>query len=221
MNKTDLLKQQLQQRILVLDGAMGSLIQTYELDEAGFRGERFAGHTHDVQGNNDLLNITRPDIVQAIHTAYLEAGADIITTNTFNANAISQADYHLQDHAYEMNLAAARIGRKAIEQLTINNQQLTINKPRFIAGSLGPLNRTLSLSPDVNDPGYRNVTFEQVVNVYAEAARGLIEGSADIILIETIFDTLNAKAAIFAAKSVFEEKGIELPKLYRQVGLRG
>ncbi|MCA9921698.1 MAG: homocysteine S-methyltransferase family protein, partial [Anaerolineales bacterium] len=211
MNKTELLKQQLQQRILVLDGAMGSLIQTHELDEAGFRGEQFANHTHDVKGNNDLLNITQPDIIQAIHTAYLEAGADIITTNTFNANAISQADYHLQDYAYEMNLAAARNANTAIEQSTINNQQSTINKPRFVAGSLGPLNRTLSLSPDVNDPGYRNVNFDQVADTYAEAARGLIDGGANIILIETIFDTLNAKAAIFGVKSVFAEKGMELP----------
>ncbi|KAA3665224.1 MAG: methionine synthase [Chloroflexi bacterium] len=211
MNKTNLLKQQLQQRILVLDGAMGALIQTYELDEAEFRGERFADHHSDVKGNNDLLNLTKPEIIQAIHTAYLEAGSDIITTNTFNANAISQADYHLQDHAYEMNLEAARNARKAIEQLTINNQQSTINKPRFVAGSLGPLNRTLSLSPDVNDPGYRSVTFDQVADTYAEATRGLMDGGADIILIETIFDTLNAKAAIFAVKSVFEEKGVELP----------
>ena len=211
MNRIERFKQQLQQRIFVLDGAMGSLIQTYELDEAGFRSDRFANHTHDVKGNNDLLNITQPDIIQAIHIAYLEAGSDIITTNTFNANAISQEDYQLQDYAYEMNLEAARNARKAIEQFASNQQPATSNTQRFVAGSLGPLNRTLSLSPDVNDPGFRNVTFDQVAEAYADATRGLIDGGSDIILIETIFDTLNAKAAIFAVKSVFEEKGIELP----------
>ena len=207
MNRTELLKQQLQQRILVLDGAMGSLIQTYELGEAGYRGEQFADHPHDVNGNNDLVNITQPDIIKAIHTAYLEAGADIIETNTFNANAISQADYHLEAYAYEMNKAAAKIARAAADEMTAK----TPDKPRFVAGSLGPLNRTLSLSPDVNDPGYRNVTFDEVSTAYSDAARGLIEGGADILLIETIFDTLNAKAGIFAIKNLMEEMGIEVP----------
>ena len=207
MNKTELLKQQLGQRILILDGAMGSLIQTYQLDEAGFRGEQFADHPYDVKGNNDLLNLTQPDIIRAIYTAYLEAGADIITTNTFNATAVSQADYHLSPHAYEMNRAAAALAREAIASLP---HALTPS-PKFVAGSLGPLNRTLSLSPDVNDPGYRNVTWDEVVAAYYDAARGLMDGGADIILIETIFDTLNAKAAIFAVKTLFEERGEELP----------
>jgi len=207
MNKTNQLKQLLDERILVLDGAMGSLIQTYQLDEAGFRGERFAGFDHLVHGNNDLLNITQQEIVKAIYIAYLEAGADIITTNTFNANAISQADYHLSDTAYEMNLNAARLAREAADLITERKP----NKPRFVAGSLGPLNRTLSLSPDVNDPSYRNVTWDEVVDAYYNAARGLMEGGADIILIETIFDTLNAKGAIFAVKTLFEDLGRDLP----------
>ncbi len=209
MTRTDLLKEQLQQRILVLDGAMGSLIQTYQLDEAGFRGARFADWPQDLKGNNDLLNLTQPDIIKAIHTAYLEAGADIIETNTFNATAISQADYGMQNLAYEMNLAAARLACEARDAF-VNRQSETPN-PRFVAGSLGPTNRTLSLSPDVNDPGYRAVTFDEVAAAYAEAARGLMDGGADILLVETIFDTLNAKAAIFGIQSMFEEKGRELP----------
>ncbi|HEX6387603.1 MAG TPA: homocysteine S-methyltransferase family protein, partial [Anaerolineae bacterium] len=207
MNRTELLKQQLQQRILILDGAMGSLIQTYQLDEAGFRGQRFADYPRDLQGNNDLLNVTQPEIVKAIHTAYLEAGADIIETNTFNATAISQADYGLQELAYEMNHEAARLAREAIASL----RSPISSKPRFVAGALGPTNRTASLSPDVSDPSYRNITFDQLVDAYATAARGLLDGGADILLVETIFDTLNGKAAIFAIKSVFEEKGIEVP----------
>ncbi len=205
MNRSNLLKQQLQKHILVLDGAMGSLIQTYQLDEAGFRGGRLADFPYDVRGNNDLLNLTQPEIIRAIHTAYLEAGADIITTNTFNANAISQADYHLEDLAYEINLAAAQHARAAADGVE------TAEKPRFVAGSLGPLNRTLSLSPDVNDPAYRNLTWSDAVAAYKDAARGLMDGGADILLIETIFDTLNAKAAIFAVKTLFEERGEKLP----------
>ncbi len=207
MNQTNRLKQLLDERILVLDGAMGSLIQTYELDEAGFRGARLADTAMDVKGNNDLLNLTQPEIIKAIYLAYLDAGADIITTNTFNANAISQADYNLSELAYEMNLAAAQLAREAADEVTEHQP----DKPRFVAGSLGPLNRTLSLSPDVNDPAYRNVTWEEVVSAYSDAARGLIEGGVDILLIETIFDTLNAKGAIFAVKSLFEELGRELP----------
>ncbi len=207
MNRAARLKQELDQRILVLDGAMGTMIQSYRLDEAGFRGERFASHPHDVKGNNDLLNLTQPDIIRAIHVAYLDAGADIVETNTFNANAISQRDYHMQDLAYEMNLAAARLARAAAD----GAKAQTPDRPRFVAGSLGPTNRTASISPDVNNPAARNVTFDQLVDAYAEAARGLIDGGADLLLIETIFDTLNAKAAIFAVQSVFEEKGIELP----------
>ncbi|MCA9959068.1 MAG: homocysteine S-methyltransferase family protein, partial [Anaerolineales bacterium] len=182
MTRIELFKSQLQQRILVLDGAMGSLIQTYQLDEAGFRGTRFADWPQDLQGNNDLLNITQPDIIKAIHTAYLEAGADIIETNTFNANAISQADYGMQQYSYEMNYEAAKLARAAIAQFTTDHAQST---PRFVAGSMGPTNRTLSLSPDVNDPGYRAVTFDEVAAAYADAARGLIDGGADILLVET------------------------------------
>ncbi|MCP4360454.1 MAG: methionine synthase [Chloroflexi bacterium] len=208
MNRTEQLKQQLQERILILDGAMGSLIQTYQLDEAGYRGERFADHTQDIKGNNEVLNLVRPDIVHAIHTAYLEAGADIVTTNTFNGTAVSQAEYQLQDHVYEINYKAARIARTACDQF---NPQSAIQNPKFVAGSLGPANKTLSLSPDVSDPGYRAVTFDEIAAVYAEATCGLIDGGADILLIETIFDTLNAKAAIFGVQSVFAEKGVELP----------
>ncbi|RMG96229.1 MAG: methionine synthase [Chloroflexi bacterium] len=201
------LKKALQTRILILDGAMGTMIQSYQLDETGYRGKRFADFPYDLRGNNDLLNLTQPDIVRAIHAAYLEAGADIIETNTFNANAISQADYHLSHLAYEMNYEAARLARETADSFT----HQTPAKPRFVAGALGPTNRTASISPDVNDPGYRNVTFDQLVAAYADAARGLIDGGADILLVETIFDTLNAKAAIFAIQSVFDEKGVTLP----------
>ncbi len=207
MNRTDSLKQQLEQRILVLDGAMGSLIQTYLLDEDGYRGERFKGYEYDVKGNNDLLNLTHPEIIAAIHNAYLEAGADIIETNTFNANRISQADYHMEEHAYEINLEAARLARTAADEW----QQQTPDKPRFVAGALGPTNRTASISPNVNDPGARNVTFDELAFAYQEAARGLIKGGADILLIETIFDTLNAKAAIFGCKNAMRETGEERP----------
>ncbi|MFN2162391.1 MAG: homocysteine S-methyltransferase family protein, partial [Candidatus Promineifilaceae bacterium] len=207
MSKEQQLRQLLDQRILVLDGAMGSLIQTYLLDEDGYRGERFKDHAYDVKGDNDILNLTQPDIIRAIYYAYLDAGADLITTNTFNANAISQADYHLSEYAYEMNLNAARLAREAADAVTGRDPA----KPRFVVGSLGPMNRSLSLSPDVSDPGYRNVTWEEVVSAYKDAARGLIEGGADIILIETIFDTLNAKGAIFAVKTLFEELGVERP----------
>ncbi|MBX3057763.1 MAG: homocysteine S-methyltransferase family protein, partial [Anaerolineae bacterium] len=177
MNRTELLKQQLQERILIIDGAMGSLIQTYGLDEAGYRGERFADHPSDVKGNNEILNLTRPDIIHAIHTAYLEAGADIVETNTFNGNRFSLAEYQMAEYVYEINREAARVARQAISDL-----QSPISKPRFVAGALGPLNRTLSLSPDVNDPGYRAVTFDEVAEAYAEAARGLMDGGADILL---------------------------------------
>lgn len=204
MNRTSLLQQQLQDRILVIDGAMGSLIQTYQLDEAGFRGQQFATHPQDVKGNNELLNLTHPEIIDAIHTAYLEAGADIVTTNTFNANLFSQAEYQLEPYVYEINRAAAAIARAACDRFSHG-------RPRFVAGSLGPLNRTLSLSPDVNDPGYRAVSFDEVAQAYSVAARGLIDGGADILLIETIFDTLNAKAAIFGIQALFDEIGEERP----------
>jgi len=205
LNRAELLKRQLDQRILVLDGAMGTMIQTYRLSEEEFRGERLRDHACDLRGNNDLLNLTQPQIIQAIHTAYLEAGADIIETNTFNANAISQADYRLEALAYEMNLAAARLAREAADQSS------TAERPRFVAGALGPTNKTASISPDVNDPAKRNISFNELAAAYAEAARGLVDGGVDILLIETIFDTLNAKAAIFGVLGMLEEKGIDIP----------
>jgi 5-methyltetrahydrofolate--homocysteine methyltransferase len=207
MNRTETLQKQLQQRILVLDGAMGTMIQQYRLVETDFRDARFADWPSDLQGNNDLLVLTQPDIIRAIHLAYLEAGADLIETNTFNANRISQADYGMQELAYEMNLAAARLACEARDEM----EKRDPSRPRFVAGALGPTNRTASISPDVNDPGFRNITFEELADAYTEAARGLIDGGADLLLIETIFDTLNAKAAIFGITRYFEETGIELP----------
>src|SRR6185312_4502210 len=201
------LKREAKQRILILDGAMGTMIQRYKLDEAGYRGTRFKKHPRDLKGNNDLLVLTQPKIISEIHNAYLEAGADIIETNTFNAQAISQADYGLEDVAYEMNVAAAKIAREAADAWT----EKTPDQPRFVAGAIGPTNRTASISPDVNNPGFRNVSFDALVDAYATQARGLIEGGVDTILIETIFDTLNAKAAGFAVEQVFDEMGVELP----------
>jgi len=193
----------LKSRILVLDGAMGTMVQRYKLTEAEFRGERFRDFPKDLRGNNDLLSITRPDIVREIHAQYLEAGADILETNTFNSTAISQADYGLQDVVAEMNLAAARIAREVADSFSSR----TPGKPRFVAGVLGPMNRTLSLSPDVNDPGYRAVTFDQVKDAYKVAVAALVEGGVDLIMVETIFDTLNAKAALFAIDEYFDEAG--------------
>jgi 5-methyltetrahydrofolate--homocysteine methyltransferase len=201
------LKREAKERILILDGAMGTMIQRYKLDEAGYRGARFKGHPRDLKGNNDLLVLTQPKIISAIHNAYLEAGADIVETNTFNAQAISQADYGLEDIAYEMNVAAAKLAREAADAWT----KKTPEKPRFVAGAIGPTNRTASISPDVNNPGFRNVSFDVLVEAYTTQARGLIEGGVDIILIETVFDTLNAKAAGFAVEQVFDELGVELP----------
>ena len=185
------LQREARQRILILDGAMGTMIQRYKLDEAGYRGVRFKGFPRDLKGNNDLLVLTQPKIIREIHNAYLEAGADIVETNTFNAQAISQADYGLEDVAYEINVAAAKIAREAADTWT----KKTPEKPRFVAGAIGPTNRTASLSPDVNNPGFRNVSFDTLAEAYATQTRGLIEGGADTILIETVFDTLNAKAA--------------------------
>ncbi len=195
------------ERILIIDGAMGTMIQRYKLDEAGYRGERFKDWKQDVKGNNDLLVLTQPDIIEAIHEEYLAAGADLLETNTFNAQRISMADYGMEEFSYEMNVAAARIARLAADKWT----KKTPEKPRFVAGAVGPTNRTASISPDVNDPAFRNVDFDQLREAYKEQVRGLIEGGADIILIETIFDTLNAKAAGVATLEVFEEKGVELP----------
>lgn len=205
--RTQALHQQLAQRILILDGAMGTMIQSYKLKEADYRGERFSDFHTDVAGNNDLLCLTQPHIIREIQEAYLAAGADILETNTFNSTQVSQADYDMQALARELNVAAARLSRQACDKFTA----LTPDKPRFVAGVLGPTSRTCSISPDVNDPGARNITFDELVANYTEATEGLIEGGADIIMIETIFDTLNAKAAIFAVKKVFAQQGYELP----------
>ena len=197
----------LKERILILDGAMGSLIQTYKLDEAGYRGERFADWPSDVKGNNDLLVLTQPQIIKDIHTAYLEAGADIVETNTFNATSISMADYGMEELTYEINKAAAQVAREACDEI----EAKVANKPRFVAGVLGPTNRTCSISPDVNNPGFRNITFDQLKVAYLESMAGLVDGGADIILVETIFDTLNAKAALFAIEEYFAENNMTLP----------
>mgnify|MGYP002639947803 CR=1 FL=1 len=201
------LEEAVERRILVLDGAMGTMIQSYRLDEAGYRGERFKDISQDVKGNNDLLNLSQPGIIREIHDAYLDAGADIIQTNTFNSTTISQADYGMEDLVPELNRAGARIAREAADAKTAQ----TPDKPRFVAGSLGPTNRTASLSPDVNRPGYRNTTFDELREVYRSAAASLVESGVDLLLIETIFDTLNAKAAIFGVEELFDQLGESIP----------
>lgn len=195
------IREELEKRILIIDGAMGTMIQRFKPTEATYRGERFKDWKLDVKNNSDLLNLTQPQIIEDIHRQYLEAGADIIETNTFAATAIAQADFDLQDFAYELNVEGAKIARKAADDYTSKNPQ----KPRFVAGAIGPLNKTLSLSPDVNNPGYRAVTFDEVVSAYYDQVRGLTDGGVDALLIETIFDTLNAKGAIFAIKKYFRE----------------
>jgi len=210
MNRQDrrtALEEAVKQRILILDGAMGTMIQSYTLDEAGYRGDRFKDFDRDVKGNNDLLNLSQPKIVREIHDAYLDAGADIVQTNTFNSTSISQADYGMEDLVPELNREGARIAREAADAATAQNP----DKPRFVAGSLGPTNRTASLSPDVNRPGYRNTTFDELREAYRAAAAALVEGGVDTLLIETIFDTLNAKAAIFGVEELFDEIGERLP----------
>ncbi|SMN01154.1 5-methyltetrahydrofolate--homocysteine methyltransferase [uncultured Candidatus Thioglobus sp.] len=207
MSKKQLLQSLLKQRILVLDGAMGTMIQKRKLSEEDYRSERFKDWHILIQGNNDLLSLTQPDIIQDIHRAYLEVGSDIIETNTFNATRTSMADYEMQDLAYEINVASAKLARAACDEFE------TADKPRFVAGVLGPTSKTCSLSPDVNDPSFRNISFDELVEVYKQSTRGLIEGGADIILIETIFDTLNAKACIFAVEQVFKEDDVELPMM--------
>jgi 5-methyltetrahydrofolate--homocysteine methyltransferase len=197
----------LRERVLVLDGAMGTMIQGYGLSEADYRGDRFADHPDDQQGNNDLLALTQPDIITAIHRAYLEAGSDLLETNTFNAQRISLADYGMQEVAYELNVAAAALARAECDAMTAR----TPDRPRYVLGTVGPTNRTASISPDVNDPGARNVTFDELVEAYLEQARGLVDGGADVLLVETIFDTLNAKAAIYALETLFEETGRRWP----------
>jgi 5-methyltetrahydrofolate--homocysteine methyltransferase len=213
-----LLETALRERILILDGGMGTMLQGHELDEAGFRGERFehghdSAHEHDhpgscdLKGNNDLLTLTKPEIIRGVHTAYLEAGADLVETNTFNSTRISQADYHLEHLAYELNREGARLARAACDAV----EAKTPERPRFVIGVLGPTSRTASLSPDVNDPGFRNVTFEELAANYTEATQGLIDGGADVIMVETIFDTLNAKAALFALSELFHQLRARLP----------
>jgi 5-methyltetrahydrofolate--homocysteine methyltransferase len=204
---TDDLRSALAERILVMDGAMGTMIQREGLSEQDFRGEQFADWPQDLRGNNDLLSLTAPDVIRGIHAAYLEAGADLVETNTFSAQRISLADYGMEDLAYELNVAAARLAREACDAMTAR----TPSQPRWVLGALGPTNRTASISPDVNDPGTRNVTFDQLVQAYHEQARGLVDGGADLLIVETIFDTLNAKAAIFALETLFEEHGRRWP----------
>jgi 5-methyltetrahydrofolate--homocysteine methyltransferase len=195
----------LRQRIAILDGAMGTMIQRFKLSEAQYRGERFADWPSDVKGNNELLSLTRPDVIQDIHERYLAAGADLIETNTFGATTIAQEDYGMADLAYEMNLASARLAREACDKFS------TPDKPRFVAGALGPTPKTASISPDVNDAGARNVNFEQLRQAYGEQVKALVEGGADVLLVETIFDTLNAKAALFAIEEFFDTSGERLP----------
>jgi 5-methyltetrahydrofolate--homocysteine methyltransferase len=199
----------LQERILIIDGAMGTMIQRHKLNEADYRGERFKDYPSDLKGNNDLLCLTQPDIIKGIHKEYLQAGADIIETNTFNSQRISMADYNMQSVAYEINIAAAKIAKKAVEEW---RKETGSTDSKFVAGAIGPLNKTLSLSPDVNNPGYRALSFDEAVEAYYEQVKGLVEGGVDLILIETIFDTLNAKAAIFATKKYFRDTNTkELP----------
>jgi 5-methyltetrahydrofolate--homocysteine methyltransferase len=194
-------------RILVLDGAMGTMIQSHRFTEAQFRGERFKDWPKDLRGNNDLLILTQPDTIRAIHLAYLHAGADIVETNTFSSTRIAQADYGMEELAYELNREGARLAREAADEVSAE----TLDRPRFVAGAIGPTNRSASISPDVNNPGFRNITFDELVTAYGEAARGLIEGGADMILFETVFDTLNVKAGIVAAEQAFAETGRRLP----------
>jgi 5-methyltetrahydrofolate--homocysteine methyltransferase len=197
----------LRERILVLDGAMGTMIQRHKLSEADFRGERWANHSHDLRGNNDVLVLTRPEIIGQIHRQYLEAGADIIETNTFSSNVVSQRDYGLESAVYDLNLAGARVAREAADEFTAKNP----DKPRFVAGSIGPTNCTLSISPDVNNPSHRALTFDQLKDGYLDQIRGLIDGGVDFLLAETIIDTLSVKACIVAIEEVQAEKGVRLP----------
>ncbi len=217
-DRVEALERALAERILVIDGAMGTMIQGHGLEEADYRGARFidgfdsthahrAGCGHDLKGNNDLLLLTRPDVIADVHNAYLEAGADLVETNTFNATSISQADYHLQHIVYELNREGARVARACCDAFTAQ----TPDRPRFVIGVLGPTSRTASISPDVNDPGFRNTNFDELRGTYREAVEGLIDGGADTIMVETIFDTLNAKAALYAIGEVFEQRGGRLP----------
>ncbi len=205
-NKIDALKQQLAQRIMVLDGGMGTMIQSYKLEEEDYRGSRFADWPCDLKGNNDLLVLSKPAVIREIHDAYLAAGADILETNTFNATSIAMSDYQMESLSAEINFEAG-LARACADAWTAK----TPDRPRYVAGVLGPTNRTCSISPDVNDPAYRNVTFNQLVEAYRESTRALVEGGSDIIMIETVFDTLNAKAAVYAVQTEMEALGVALP----------
>src|SRR5690554_622166 len=205
-NRTELLIQQLNKKILILDGAMGTMIQRYGLKESDFRDEELIDHPKSLKGNNDLLSLSRPDIIKEIHTAYLESGADIIETNTFSSTSIAQEDYSLSHLAYKLNYESAKLAKEVALQFS----DATPDQPRFVAGAIGPTNKTASISPDVNDPGFRGISFDQLATAYAEQVRGLLDGGADILLVETIFDTLNAKAALYAIQEVFEKRNIPL-----------
>lgn len=201
------IQQEIQKRILVLDGAMGTMLQRYNFSEADFRGERFRDFPHPLKGNNDLLSITQPQAIREVHDQYFAAGADIVETNTFSGTTIGMADYHLEDLVYELNYESARIARASADEFSA----LTPNKPRFVAGSIGPTNRTASMSPDVNDPGFRAITFNELRIAYKQQVEALIDGGVDVLLVETIFDTLNAKAALFAIEEVKEERNLDIP----------
>jgi 5-methyltetrahydrofolate--homocysteine methyltransferase len=201
------IQEAIKKNILVLDGAMGTMLQRYNFSEEDFRGERFKDFPHSLKGNNDLLSLTQPQAIRAVHAAYFEAGADIVETNTFSGTTIGMADYHLEDIVYELNYESARIAREVADEFTAKNP----DKPRFVAGSIGPTNRTASMSPDVNDPGYRAVTFDDLRIAYKQQVEALIDGGSDLLLVETIFDTLNAKAALFAIEEVKDERNIDIP----------
>ena len=197
----------LAKRILVLDGAMGTMLQAYKFEEEDFRGDRFISHPSPLKGNNDLLSLTHPEAIKAVHRAYFEVGADIVETNTFSSTSIGMADYGMEELVYELNVQSAKLAREVADEFTNTNP----NKPRFVAGSIGPTNRTASMSPDVNDPGYRAVTFDDLVEAYSEQVRALVEGGSDVLLVETVFDTLNAKAALFAIDVLKEENNWDIP----------
>ena len=207
MKNSNRLYKALSERILVLDGAMGTMLQRYKFTEEDYRGERFKNWEYPLKGNNDLLSLTQPQAIEEVHRKYLEAGADIIETNTFSGTTIAMADYHMEDWVYELNFESAKIARKVCDEFTAANPE----KPRFVAGSIGPTNKTASLSPEVNDPGFRAITFEELRAAYKQQSEALVDGGADILLVETIFDTLNAKAALFAIDEIQEERNIQIP----------
>lgn len=207
MKNNQILQNILKNRILVLDGAMGTMLQRYKFEEEDYRGERFKDWEFPLKGNNDLLSLTQPQAIEEVHRKYLEAGADLLETNTFSGTTIAMADYHMESLVYELNYESAKIARKVCDEFTAKNPE----KPRFVAGSIGPTNKTASLSPDVNDPAFRAITFDELKTAYKQQAEALLDGGSDILLVETIFDTLNAKAALFAIDEIQEERGIEVP----------